>query len=63
MNTIGTVVCQQHLLKNKPQWFNEVENLLDLIKSKIGNNFEDLMKYLDENFSHCYFEVEKNNIS
>lgn len=45
--------------KDKPEWYIEAETTINKIKNKVGNNFEDLMNYIDKHHSNTTFIVNK----
>lgn len=49
------------LKDNQPRWYSSALIDLNLIKSYIGNDFDDLMKYLDD-FEKTYF-IEESEVS
>lgn len=45
--------------QTNPEWYSEGVKRLNAIKALVGNEFEDLMKYIDDNMSDEYVTLEK----
>ena len=41
----------------EPDWFKETEILINKIKSEVGNDFQTIMKYIDENYNNYLIEI------
>jgi len=51
----------ESIKNNKPDWFINAENKIDEIKLEIGNDFNLLMKEIDENYSNTSFQIRPIN--
>jgi len=54
-------VANDYLKLYKPDWYLEAENELNTIKNLVGDNFKDLMNYINKNNS--IYEVTKLNFN
>ena len=47
LSTIGLTIVMENLEKVKPEWFIEAKKDLNKIKKEVGNDFNNLMDYLN----------------
>lgn len=54
ITTIGLIVVQEKLLKNKPSWWAEIEHDLLIVKAEVGDNYIDQMDYIQLHYNPTY---------
>lgn len=58
LQTLELPSAVDYVREKNPFWYEQAKTILDKIKSQAGNDFDALMKHIDEHYSSCFFEVE-----